>query len=261
LQAYSTSVFEDPSRPAAAAWSGGTRSEPGASKERRRAIVAREGVASIKGDEARAPRRFNPRLTPGRHAPAGEHYLGSSSFECGSDPEQRKLILGGARCACGPEQINERTIDSPIWPRIAAIAERFLVARAAGETSTICTGELTRPEGLGLRHHLAGGRWTERAGTGKTSTPLRAFASVLSSRSASAIDITTSRRRVAAASALDRFRWTRFARTAFGPASSSGAYASAFLRDPERNSVERDRRRWRILRAVRRSPHRRSRVR
>jgi hexosaminidase len=39
-------------------------------------------------------------------------------------PEQRKLVLGG-EIAMWAEQINPQTIDSRIWPRAAAIAERF----------------------------------------------------------------------------------------------------------------------------------------
>jgi hexosaminidase len=39
-------------------------------------------------------------------------------------PEQRKLILGGEVCMWA-EQLNERTIDSRIWPRTAVMAERF----------------------------------------------------------------------------------------------------------------------------------------
>jgi hexosaminidase len=39
-------------------------------------------------------------------------------------PEQQKLILGGEVCMWA-EQINSSTVDSRIWPRTAAIAERF----------------------------------------------------------------------------------------------------------------------------------------
>ncbi|MBX6361237.1 MAG: family 20 glycosylhydrolase [Acidobacterium ailaaui] len=56
---------------------------------------------------------------------AGEHYL-ADPLPSSSDltPEQRKLILGGEVCMWG-EHVYERTIDSRIWPRTAAIAERL----------------------------------------------------------------------------------------------------------------------------------------
>lgn len=56
---------------------------------------------------------------------AGEHYL-ADPLPSTSDltPDQRKLILGGEVCMWG-EQLNERTIDSRIWPRTGAMAERF----------------------------------------------------------------------------------------------------------------------------------------
>ncbi|HVW76746.1 MAG TPA: beta-N-acetylhexosaminidase [Alloacidobacterium sp.] len=56
---------------------------------------------------------------------AEQHYL-ADPLPSTSDltPEQRALILGGEVCMWG-EQINESTIDSRIWPRTAAIAERF----------------------------------------------------------------------------------------------------------------------------------------
>jgi len=56
---------------------------------------------------------------------AGEHYL-ADPLPSSSDltPEERKLILGGEICMWA-EHIDERTIDSRIWPRTAAIAERL----------------------------------------------------------------------------------------------------------------------------------------
>jgi hexosaminidase len=57
--------------------------------------------------------------------PAGWHYL-ADPIPASSDltPDERKLILGGEVCMWA-EHIYSRTIDSRIWPRTAAIAERF----------------------------------------------------------------------------------------------------------------------------------------
>ena len=54
-----------------------------------------------------------------------EHYLADPIPADASLTEQEKaLILGGEVCMWG-EQLNSLTIDSRIWPRTAAIAERF----------------------------------------------------------------------------------------------------------------------------------------
>ena len=56
---------------------------------------------------------------------AGVHYLADPvPADTKLTPEQQKLILGG-EVAMWAEQIDERTIDSRLWPRTAAIAERF----------------------------------------------------------------------------------------------------------------------------------------
>src|SRR5258708_33777834 len=39
-------------------------------------------------------------------------------------PEEQKLILGGEVCMWA-EQLNPETVDSRVWPRTIAIAERF----------------------------------------------------------------------------------------------------------------------------------------
>ena len=56
---------------------------------------------------------------------AGEHYLVDPlPSTVALSAEQRKLILGGEICMFS-EHIDERSIDSRLWPRAAAIAERF----------------------------------------------------------------------------------------------------------------------------------------
>jgi hexosaminidase len=56
---------------------------------------------------------------------AEEHYLTDPIPSDASLTEEEKArILGGEACMWS-EQLNERTIDSRIWPRTAAIAERF----------------------------------------------------------------------------------------------------------------------------------------
>ncbi len=57
--------------------------------------------------------------------PAGKHYLvDPDPASAPLTPGQRKLILGG-EVAMWAEQLDQHTIDSRIWPRTAAIAERF----------------------------------------------------------------------------------------------------------------------------------------
>ena len=57
--------------------------------------------------------------------PAGEHYLADPiPADSTLTPEQRKLILGGEVCMWA-EHIDQRSLDSRLWPRTAAMAERF----------------------------------------------------------------------------------------------------------------------------------------
>src|ERR1700744_1717174 len=57
--------------------------------------------------------------------PAGQHYL-VDPIPANTDmtPEQQKLILGGETPMWG-EHTSPRDVESRIWPRTAAIAERF----------------------------------------------------------------------------------------------------------------------------------------
>ena len=69
-------------------------------------------------------------------------------------PAQQKLILGGEVCMWA-EFISDESIDSRIWPRSAAIAERLWSAQQVQETDSMyrrleTTSQLL--EQLGLRH-------------------------------------------------------------------------------------------------------------
>jgi hexosaminidase len=69
-------------------------------------------------------------------------------------PQQRKLILGGEVCMWG-EQINEHSVDSRIWPRSAAVAERLWSpqdVRDADDMYRRLALESLRLEALGLTH-------------------------------------------------------------------------------------------------------------
>ncbi len=113
---------------------------------------------------------------------AGQHYL-ADPLPSNADltPEQRKLILGGEVCMWA-EQLNERTIDSRVWPRTAAIAERFWSPEQMRDVDDMyrrldpISVEL---EGVGLRHFSQEGvGLRELAGT-ENIDALRIFASVL----------------------------------------------------------------------------------
>ncbi len=114
--------------------------------------------------------------------PAGVHYL-ADPLPSSSDltPDERKRILGGEICMWG-EHIDARTIDSRIWPRAAAIAERFWSPENVRDVDDMYRRLIPTSielESLGLTHlesEDAGLR--ELAGT-ENIDALRTFASVL----------------------------------------------------------------------------------
>ena len=90
--------------------------------------------------------------------PAGVHYLVDPiPANTTLSPAQQKLILGG-EVAMWSEQLDAHTIDSRIWPRTAAIAERFWSSQSATDVNDMY--RRLEPvsialESLGLHHITA----------------------------------------------------------------------------------------------------------
>jgi len=96
-------------------------------------------------------------------------------------PDQQKLILGGEVCMWG-EQISPQTIDSRMWPRTAAIAERFwspATVRDVPDMYRRLQVMSLRLDALGLQQ-ISGPQRMLRQLTGNTSSPeFRTLTSVL----------------------------------------------------------------------------------
>jgi hexosaminidase len=95
--------------------------------------------------------------------------------------EQQKLILGGEVCMWA-EQLNERTIDSRIWPRTAVMAERFWSPQSDRDVVSMYR-RLPRIsiglEQVGLKH-ITGPAMMRRSITGEVNpTALTTLAGVL----------------------------------------------------------------------------------
>ena len=113
---------------------------------------------------------------------AKELYL-SDPLPSSSDltPPQRNLILGGEICMWG-EHLNALSIDSRVWPRSAAIAERFWSPESVNNVDDMYRRldvESIRLEAVGLTHLSHEDRaLRELAGT-ENINPLRTFASAI----------------------------------------------------------------------------------
>src|SRR5262249_55034731 len=86
---------------------------------------------------------------------AATHYAVDPIPEDDLEPEQAALVLGGEACMWA-EYIGLETIDSRIWPRTAAIAERFWSPRSVKDIGDMYR-RLDRVsielEEFGLRHN------------------------------------------------------------------------------------------------------------
>jgi hexosaminidase len=113
---------------------------------------------------------------------AEEHYLvDPAPANAALTPEQRELILGGEVAMWG-EFVNENTLDSRIWPRAAAIAERFWSPESVRDVDDMyrrLDAVSLELDAMGLRH-LAKQDVALRALAGNKDTKdLKTFASVL----------------------------------------------------------------------------------
>jgi hexosaminidase len=114
--------------------------------------------------------------------PASEHYL-ADPLPSSSDltPDERKRILGGEVCMWG-EHIDERSIDSRIWPRTAAMAERLWSPEGVRDVDDMyrrLTSISIELESLGLTHLQSEDAALRELAGGENIDALRTVASVL----------------------------------------------------------------------------------
>jgi len=106
-------------------------------------------------------------------SPADEHYLADPiPPEANLTPAQQAMVLGGEACMWA-EHVDAETVDSRIWPRLAAIAERFWSPASVRDVDDMyrrlseVSLELER---LGLRHETHTARMLRRL-TGRRDVP------------------------------------------------------------------------------------------
>jgi hexosaminidase len=90
-------------------------------------------------------------------APASQHYAVDpmANADATLTPEQQKLILGGEACMWA-EFISDENIDSRIWPRAAAVAERLWSAQQLQDADSMyrrLNAVSVELQELGLTHH------------------------------------------------------------------------------------------------------------
>lgn len=114
--------------------------------------------------------------------PASEHYLADPlPQDTTLTTEEAKLVLGGEATMWG-EWVSPETIDSRIWPRTAAIAERLWSPRNVTDVEdmyrrlSVISRQL---EELGLTHEKNYGMLLRRLAASDDTGPLRTLASII----------------------------------------------------------------------------------
>lgn len=107
---------------------------------------------------------------------AAEMYL-EDPLPAGLTPEQQRLVLGGEACMWA-EYVTMETIDSRIWPRMAAIAERFWSPAGVRDVEDLYRRLPTvsrRLAEVGLMHYTHPERMLARMNGGQDAAVLREF--------------------------------------------------------------------------------------
>lgn len=99
-------------------------------------------------------------------------------------PQQMELILGGEACMWA-EYVSAETVDSRIWPRMAAIAERFWSPKEVTDVNSMYArmAVVSRQlEWTGVEHRANYGPMLDRLSGGQPVEPVRLLADVCEAR-------------------------------------------------------------------------------
>jgi hexosaminidase len=115
--------------------------------------------------------------------PASRHYAVDpmSDAVANLSPDEKKLILGGEACMWS-EYVSPENVDSRIWPRTAAIAERLWSQQNVTDVNSMYQrlAEVSRwLDWLGLTHNSSDGLMLRRIGGSNDISALRTFTDVV----------------------------------------------------------------------------------